>query len=46
MKLNIKTQMMNLIASAKQTAWATSSGQLYPLTTINQYSHPNPIRPQ
>lgn len=46
MKLNVKTQMMNLIASAKQTACATSSGQLYPLTTMNQYSHPNPIRPQ
>lgn len=46
MKLNVKTQMMNLIASAKQTACATSSGQLYPLTTINQYSNQNPIRPQ
>lgn len=37
---------MNLIASAKQTASATSPVQLYPLTTINQYSHPNPILPQ
>ncbi|KAL4104720.1 hypothetical protein QTP88_020002 [Uroleucon formosanum] len=46
MKLNVKTQMMNLIASAKQTACATSLGQLYSLTTINQYSHPNSIRPQ
>lgn len=46
MKLNVKTQMMNLIASAKQTACASSSVQLYPLTTTNQYSHPNPIRPQ
>lgn len=44
MKLNVKSQMMNLIASAKQTACATSSVQLDPLTTMNQYSHP--IRPQ
>lgn len=44
MKLNVKSQIMNLIASAKQTACATSSIQLYPLTTINQYPHP--IRPQ
>jgi len=44
MKLNVKTQMMDLIAFANQTACAT--GHLHPLTTTNQYSHPNPIRPQ
>lgn len=44
MKLNVKSQMMSLIVSVKQTACATSSVQLYPLTTMNQYSHP--IRPQ
>lgn len=42
-KFNVKSQIMNVIASAKQTACATCLVQLYPSTTLNHYSHP--IRP-
>ena len=44
MKLTVKSQIMGVIASAKQVACPNSSVPLYPLTTLNQYSHP--IRPQ